>query len=244
MEWWNGFSPCTQLGVGDCVVWWDAWAVIATLLAACVAALALYVAWLTLIVGTGSTIAVWHLGRVANEANMHSAKIAESEAKARADHVCDEKLLILTLINLEMSEAATDVRWAVEYVLVDESPFVSGSLKGAFSELSRIFARNDYSVAQQLVARLHFLGRQLAGRVARILSVRTRIVASLEAGESAGTEQEQMAQWDYVRILIDAHLEDLAVVEEACVKAIDEMGISNSKARKAVDEWTEKYRGD
>ncbi|MBH1599619.1 hypothetical protein I5U56_02815 [Stenotrophomonas maltophilia] len=30
---WNGISPCMEPGVGDCVVWWDAWAAVGTILA-------------------------------------------------------------------------------------------------------------------------------------------------------------------------------------------------------------------
>lgn len=30
---WHGISPCMELGVGDCVVWWDAWAAVGTVLA-------------------------------------------------------------------------------------------------------------------------------------------------------------------------------------------------------------------
>lgn len=30
---WNGISPCMEPGVGDCVVWWDAWAAVGTVLA-------------------------------------------------------------------------------------------------------------------------------------------------------------------------------------------------------------------
>lgn len=39
-QWWHGISPCMELGVGDCVVWWDAWAAVGTI-SAVVTALAL-----------------------------------------------------------------------------------------------------------------------------------------------------------------------------------------------------------
>lgn len=29
MDWWNGISTCSPLGVDRCVLWWDAWAVVA-----------------------------------------------------------------------------------------------------------------------------------------------------------------------------------------------------------------------
>lgn len=37
MSWLNGFSTCSKLGVDDCVIWWDAWAAIGTVLAVFVA---------------------------------------------------------------------------------------------------------------------------------------------------------------------------------------------------------------
>lgn len=37
MTWWNGVSPCMELGVDGCVVWWDAWAAIGTTLGVLIA---------------------------------------------------------------------------------------------------------------------------------------------------------------------------------------------------------------
>lgn len=37
MRWWNAFSTCWPPGQNGCVVWWDAWAAIGTLLAVAVA---------------------------------------------------------------------------------------------------------------------------------------------------------------------------------------------------------------
>lgn len=37
MSWWNAFSTCSPPGVGECVVWWDAWAAVGTISAALIA---------------------------------------------------------------------------------------------------------------------------------------------------------------------------------------------------------------
>lgn len=57
---WNGISPCMEPGVADCVVWWDAWAVVVAILGVVVAAVNVGVAAL-------AAFAVFVLGQKANE---------------------------------------------------------------------------------------------------------------------------------------------------------------------------------
>ncbi|WP_141098710.1 hypothetical protein [Stenotrophomonas pavanii] len=57
---WNGISPCMEPGVADCVVWWDAWAVVVAILGVVVATVSVGVAAL-------AAFAVFVLGQKANE---------------------------------------------------------------------------------------------------------------------------------------------------------------------------------
>lgn len=57
---WNGISPCMEPGVADCVVWWDAWAVVVAILGVAVATVSVGVAAL-------AAFAVFVLGQKANE---------------------------------------------------------------------------------------------------------------------------------------------------------------------------------
>lgn len=76
---WNGVSPCMEPGIGDCVVWWDAWAVV-------VAVLGVFVATIGILVAGVSAFAVFWLGRQANLV----AKVGLDNGVAERDRLSDE----------------------------------------------------------------------------------------------------------------------------------------------------------
>jgi len=79
---WTGVSPCMTPGQGDCVVWWDAWAVVVGGSAVAIAVAALIVAWVGIGVTTASAFAVWKLGVTANYASAEATRIAKQQHDA------------------------------------------------------------------------------------------------------------------------------------------------------------------
>ncbi|MCU1092694.1 hypothetical protein JAK58_14360 [Stenotrophomonas maltophilia] len=60
MNWLDGISTCSQLGVDDCVIWWEAWAVVAAFVGVSVALVGVLIAYLGVLGSWAAAFATYH----------------------------------------------------------------------------------------------------------------------------------------------------------------------------------------
>ncbi|HGM5043926.1 hypothetical protein [Stenotrophomonas maltophilia] len=77
-QWWHGISPCMELGVGDCVVWWDAWAVVVGLMVGVATVAVAVLAWRTSERARKIASEASNISARSTEISERSAKIAEA----------------------------------------------------------------------------------------------------------------------------------------------------------------------
>lgn len=154
MSWTDGVSQCWPLAT-DCVVWWDAWAVV-------VAAIALFVAWLGLAVAAGSAGAVFWLGFQANRLGQVSRDIAQDDRSR-------EGAFILAYIFPEVLDAFSKAGAMVSVRDTFLEYFPGAPKEGRKDALSTL-----RSIAMPRTSshfdRLHVLEPDIGRRLARILS--------------------------------------------------------------------------
>jgi len=198
---WNGISPCMEPGVGDCVVWWDAWAVIAGASAAGVAIGALIVAWLGIGVTTASTFAVWKLGVAANSASHKAVKIAGIEAKRSRDESTRGGGLGKQLFLREAT-----VRREV------------------FDGVNRL----QFPQVASAMDRMHFVDRKVSGSLLRAVSSAELARETYRFDGVGGATVNYADVYQSLSFLLPSISRDLDGVMDACVLAVKRMGIAAS----------------
>jgi hypothetical protein len=163
---WNGISPCMEPGVGDCVVWWDAWAVAVALLGICVAALGVLVAGV-------SAAAVFWLGKQANSVATVGLNngIAErirlnNEADARMGR---EEKVLLCFLSAELDQARIKMN-TVNQLLQSEEFNIDAFVANA--KMRKILAERAGQVKLEklhsVVGRLHAIEASTGMRLGRL----------------------------------------------------------------------------
>ncbi|HEL4856824.1 TPA: hypothetical protein UL920_004169 [Stenotrophomonas maltophilia] len=175
---WRGVSPCMEPGVGDCVVWWDGWAVAVALCALLLATASLVVAFWGVLATVVSSIAVWRLGQRANflaESGAEQVRIErEAIAAEQAEGRAREAVIVLSYISSELTAIYPSVGALAESLKSEgaEERFVhSKSLRKIWADDLGALTTPRIDSALQL---LKGLPSDLGGRIARVLGdVRT-----------------------------------------------------------------------
>ncbi|MBA0342103.1 hypothetical protein D7U87_15545 [Stenotrophomonas maltophilia] len=212
---WNGISPCMEPGVGDCVVWWDAWAV--------------FVAGIAVLSTVFLGLMTLRLGRVANKAaiaaakaSAAAAKIANDEAAGRLQNARDERLMLLLWIAGEMSAARSTIKRLQEAIAAKGLQGFKDDRalrQSAFSAISGL----DFTNCAARADRMHAIGHPTAARLARGIA----LARTLSRDMKPRLLEEEHAESTYA--LLERALprlrEDLDVVADACIAAAVDCGI-------------------
>lgn len=193
-------------GVGDCVVWWDGWAVAVALVAVMLATASLVVAFWGVLATVVSSVAVWKLGQKANALAESGAEQVRIEREAIAAAVADEReregVIVLSYISSELIAIFPSIAALAVSLEKDgaEDEFVkSKALRNVWADdLAAIKTPRIESTLQLLKG----LPTDLGGRIARILGdVRTlqdvlKSVAPAEFGAPQDEEgRKQQESW-------------------------------------------------
>lgn len=163
---WDGMSPCMEPGIGDCVVWWDAWAVAVAVLGISVAALGVLVAGV-------SAAAVFWLGKQANSVATVGLNngIAErdrlnDEADARMDR---EEKVLLCFLSAELEQARVKMN-TVNHLLHSEEFNIDAFVDNP--KLREVLADSARQVKLEklhsVVGRLHAIRASTGMRLGRL----------------------------------------------------------------------------
>ncbi|WP_329867191.1 hypothetical protein [Stenotrophomonas hibiscicola] len=213
MSWWNAISTCWTPGQHGCVVWWDAWAVVAAFTAVIAT---VFLGLMTL-----------GLGLAANKASAAAVRIASAEAKSRETTAKDERHMLLMWIGSEITLVDEQLHYLANRM---EGPFAK-SLFGM--EVSFRMTIADGVEAVQFVTtksrdeRLHVLGHPLAGRLARAIGLCDLIKGGFR--QACLTTPEVAADaWDKLDRVLPMLRSDIEFVKLACFQAAKEIGITGN----------------
>lgn len=202
---WSGISPCMQPGVADCVVWWDAWAVVVSSIAVLAT---VFLGFMTL-----------RLGRAANRATAAAVAIAKSEADARRRNEADERIVILLWLVADVGTQVVNARGLVaEAKKADaKSRFVNdGDYR---SKILAKLAELELPVASALRERLHLLGHPLAGRLARAIGLATALKTQFNVDYEQMTDEMKESFFRTFSGFVSVLCSDLEAVSDAATQA-------------------------
>lgn len=198
MSWMNGVSQCWPLA-NDCVVWWDAWAVV-------VAAIALLVAWLGLAVAGGSAAAVFWLGHQANKLGQVTRDVSEADRKR-------EGTFILAYLYTELLDAYSSAdAWFDQQGLFEYFPAADEVTRSGMLEMIR-------SISMPMTTahfdRLHVLEPELGMRLARVLSTLELLRFAIPRLITLPNDAEAMTRVQVAVDHVGALRDDLSVLLKA-----------------------------
>ncbi|MGE8283672.1 MAG: hypothetical protein ACN6PX_07400 [Stenotrophomonas lactitubi] len=203
---WRGVSPCMEPGVGDCVVWWDGWAVAVALFAAVLATASLVVAFWGVLATVVSSIAVWKLGQRANSLAESGAEQVRLEREAIAAVKAEERereaVIVLSYISSELTALFPSVA-ALAIQLAEDG---SEERFTHFIEIRRIWADDVNALKapriESCLQRLNLLPSDLGVRISRILGdvrtlqdVLTSVAAESPGGARSDDERANRERW-------------------------------------------------
>ncbi|MDQ4681406.1 hypothetical protein [Stenotrophomonas maltophilia group sp. RNC7] len=216
---WSGMSPCMTPGLGDCVVWWDAFAA--------VGAIGAVIA--TVVLG----VFTYRLGVAANNASDAALKLAADEEKRQKTREGREKTLVLVQINGEVTDnqkELADIHRRLDGPLADEL-FVTDDIfrQAMLDRLTKV----EFPITNQLVDRLHYLddpiGPALVRCVAMLRSLNRKGAAVRDGRDRTNTREHYQVLCIATQVLS----EDLESVRLACAKAIIDSGVDASRIARA-----------
>lgn len=205
MSWWKGFNTCSPLGESSCVVWWDAWAVVASFIAIIAT---IFLGFMTL-----------RLGLAANRATAAAVAIAKGEADARRRTETDERIVLLLWLVTEVGSQVVSARILAEKAHEPDAhdQFRTDSATRAWY-IARL-AELKLPVATSLRDRLHLLGHPLAGRLARAIGLSEALSTQFDVDYSTLSD-ELMDSFFFSLASFSAVFKlDLEAVSEAATKA-------------------------
>ncbi len=241
---WNGVSPCMEPGVTDCVVWWDAWAVVVGASGVGVAVGALIVAWVGVGVTTASAFAVWKLGIAANAASAEATRIAASEAErseresGRREYRDEtEELLVLVQVTGEIAigiEILNNVVGALSDVN-GKDLFLGHERqrKAIIYDLERV----SFEMVSASRERMHYLDREVAGCLLRATGLMKYVQDTYRSLGDVGTGVLKEDVYDVLAYLLPLVRDDLEKVKVACEWAAKRTGIANADIAQAAKEF-------
>lgn len=189
---WDGISPCMELGVGDCVVWWDAWVTVIAASALFVAGVSAVVAFWGVLATTVSGVAVWKLGQQANRLAESGAEQVRLERialeQAQEAERSRQSVIVLSYISAELAEIYPSIAAFAGNLRKEnaEEKFVRDQIwRTVWAEDigSLKVARMENALQQ-----LHRLPSDLGGRIARILGDLDSLQQTMKYAASAVTD--------------------------------------------------------
>lgn len=226
---WNGISPCMEPGVGDCVVWWDAWAASGALAAAAVAVLALSVAWIGVLVTATSALAVWRVGVEANRSSQLAVSLARAESERQAVRDRRERTLVLVQINGEVFNNKRLLSGTYKKLASPDAKDNLVNVAGYLAERIIEIEKVEFPITRELADRLHYLGDSLGPTLARCTGMARALADTYRDGFSGPSKEDRLSDFEALRFAVNAMVEDLEVVGQACRDAIIESGIDNDR---------------
>jgi hypothetical protein len=155
-------------GVGDCVVWWDAWGFFVSLAA-------LVAAGLTVVVTAVSAIAVFSLGSRANELALAAQRIAREQREERRDKEAAEReteeVVMLYYLASEIASLHTQLAWLDAETrpggrFAKENIWTLSKLRDELADSPQLKLETDRIVS--LLPRLHAVRPAVGLRCARL----------------------------------------------------------------------------
>jgi len=174
------------------------------------------------------------LGRAANRASMAAVGIAATESKAREKRDHEESLILMMRLAGEMSDAQTSLE-EIRDLLATE--------RGRDEFLSRQSVRDEVLASWKVIKfpnyeacseRLHYLPLQVAARMARVVGVRTSFNTGLQ-DKAALEEPEAASSFESLRFITRLLLADLEVIQCACGRAVQELGLDDAEVVAEAD---------
>lgn len=222
MSWMDGISRCSPLGA-HCVVWWEAWAVVAAVIGV---AATLFVGLMTL-----------RLGKAANAASKAALEISLADAKLRIQRDRDERLILLMRMHPEVKFAVNNLERLCEKIGPEPGPEILEShpppiLSGIYQVLDAI-AFPEYGAVGD---RLYILGNPLAARLARGVKLYEVVRFAVRSQSRPEDMIFPSNLASALRIELPPVLEDLRVVNAECEAAEEELGLSQLKRKMADTE--------
>lgn len=218
MSWWKGFSTCSPLGAANCVVWWDAWAVVVSLVAILAT---IFLGFMTL-----------RLGLAANRATAAAVAIAKGEADARRRNETDERIVLLLWLAPEVGTQVVRARILAEKAREPDAreKFRTESATRAwyFAKLPEL----NLSVATSLRDRLHVLGHPLAGRLARAIGLSEALRTQFNVDYSTLSDELMESFFFNLASFLAVFQLDLEAVSDAAAQASADAGIKAGLAGK------------
>lgn len=194
----DGVSQCWPLAK-DCVVWWDAWAVV-------VAAIALLVAWMGLAVAGGSAAAVFWLGLQANKLGQVTREVSEADRNR-------EGTFILAYLYTELLDAYSSAdAWFDQRGLLEYFPAADEATRSKMLEMIRSISM-PMTIAH--FNRLHVLEPELGMRLARVLSTLELLRFAAPRLIGLPNDAETIARVEVTVDHVGALRDDLSVLLEA-----------------------------
>ncbi|MGX9721389.1 hypothetical protein [Stenotrophomonas acidaminiphila] len=212
-------------GVGDCVVWWEAWAAVGALISAFFAIFAVYVAVMAMLATIFLGYMTWKLGKAANKIGESAVVIAKKESQAREDLAVIESTLILIRIQTEVAMVADRAAAIAESL----APTMLANLLNDAE--SRSIMRTGLALLKLptvggLTERLHVLDAPISGCLARALGVCDTLHIEWEDIEGETSHDAIKAVWNALPRRLQLLEFDLNKVRRACITAVQKLNIN------------------
>ncbi|WP_157355496.1 hypothetical protein [Stenotrophomonas maltophilia] len=185
---WHGISPCMEPGVGDCVVWWDAWGV-------AVAFAALAVGCVNVVVAVLAAIAVYWLGKQANALATASSDAQRREdgrrQKQSEDEQNRERSVALAYCCAELSELNIHLGFLASYMQpggkAAKDVFVSD--QAMRTRLFKLTTKLQTSRLESMLPRLHALPEETGVDLGLLLGSCGQLCTQLKIAAETGSPE-------------------------------------------------------
>lgn len=210
MDWLAGISTCSQLGVDDCVIWWEAWAVVVGASAVGISIGALMVAWVGVGVTAASALAVFQLGRKANQLAETAKEVQQKEfseaRRMREGEARREEAVLLFFLASELTDIAIEIGTLHEFLTEDPDFSLESFLY--VHDAGRKFASVTWSLElpriTSVLGRLHAIGPEVGLRLARLAGDSQQIAQGIrdlaEACENADPDIDTSEVKDRIEV--------------------------------------------
>lgn len=216
---WRGVSPCMQLGVGDCVVWWDGWAV----------AMSFVGILATVFLGVATIV----LGIIANANSAMAASISLRTVLGQEAATAAERDLILVRIQAEV--AAVDVVCqAIKEIFTDEAYAEFCKSSQARSTAHALVKQLRLPVTKGLTPRLHTLSCKEALYLARSLGACDTLRQSWQGVEGTDDPKQLKMLWNSLSHYRTILSHDLSEIRKVASSAVAKSGITSDALAAAL----------
>lgn len=176
----EGFSPCLELGVNGCVVWWEAWAAIAAIVA-------LVVAFFTMLLTGLSAAAVFLLGQKTNRLAALAHDLQRKNTSAKDEELRKEQLREEAVALAYTGTELADLAIALSGIVALLGPGMSIELQNFIDRknsrhfLAGMTQKLETNRLERLLPRLHALPTDNGLKLASLLGMCHSLVSRCKA---------------------------------------------------------------